>query len=162
MLYICTAALPITRLCNKAVNFHTRFLTQVLGISLFHVELSKNSRKKQSAARNREKSDHRLETETASDELKTGYSANTAPILLDVRTPAEFSDGHLAGAINIDFTAPDFLQKLQNFDPHAHYILYCRSGGRASAALSQMAQLGFQNLTNAHGYCRLPRIYRSQ
>ncbi|MDR6939621.1 rhodanese-like domain-containing protein [Arcanobacterium hippocoleae] len=98
------------------------------------------------------KSDHRLETEAASDELKTGYSANTAPILLDVRTPAEFSDGHLAGAINIDFTAPDFLQKLQNFDPHAHYILYCRSGGRASAALSQMTQLGFQNLSNAHGY----------
>ncbi|XCB29205.1 rhodanese-like domain-containing protein [Arcanobacterium hippocoleae] len=98
------------------------------------------------------KSDHRLETETASDELKTGYSANTAPILLDVRTPAEFSDGHLAGAINIDFFDPNFGEIINSLPRNQSYILYCRSGGRAQSALETMRTLGFENITNAGGY----------
>lgn len=63
--------------------------------------------------------------------------------VVDVRTPAEFAEGHLAGAVNIDVSSPDFTQQLAGLDPAAPYAVYCRSGNRSAAALAQMAAVGF-------------------
>ena len=48
--------------------------------------------------------------------------------ILDVRTPQEFAQGHLAGAMNIDSSAPDFEQKLAALDRDKTYLVYCRVG----------------------------------
>lgn len=87
-------------------------------------------------------------------EMTAPQTASISPqaILLDVRTPAEFATGHLSGAVNIDFNDPDFNKNIQNLDHSKHYILYCRSGGRAAQAIALMRILGFQHLTNAGGY----------
>ncbi|MEO6789968.1 MAG: rhodanese-like domain-containing protein [Ornithinibacter sp.] len=63
--------------------------------------------------------------------------------VVDVRTPAEFADGHLPGAVNIDISGPDFARQLTGLDPSAPYAVYCRSGNRSAAALAQMASVGF-------------------
>lgn len=64
-------------------------------------------------------------------------------VLIDVRTPAEFSGGHLPGAELIDMYSPDFSQKIQALDRQKKYLIYCRSGARSKAALGFMDQLGF-------------------
>src|SRR5690554_3023140 len=46
-------------------------------------------------------------------------------VLLDVRTPEEFEQGHLAGAKNIDFHAFDFGQQLQHLNSNQKYMIYC-------------------------------------
>lgn len=61
-------------------------------------------------------------------------------VLVDVRSPQEFSEGHIAGAINMP---------LDSFDPAAvpivagkETILYCRSGKRSAMAAAKMAEAG--------------------
>ncbi len=63
--------------------------------------------------------------------------------IVDVRTPQEFAEGHLPGAVNLDVSGPDFLQQVQTLDPQAPYAVYCRSGNRSAAALDAMGGLGF-------------------
>ncbi|OKL47140.1 hypothetical protein BSR29_05495 [Boudabousia liubingyangii] len=68
--------------------------------------------------------------------------------ILDVRTPAEFAEGHLEGAKNIDFNDANFKTEVQKLDPKGSYVLYCRSGNRAGKALSVMKEMGFEHLAN--------------
>ena len=56
-------------------------------------------------------------------------------VVLDVRTPQEYAEGHLEGAQNYDVSAPDFAQSLTGLDPTASYAVYCRTGVRSAAAL---------------------------
>ncbi|MFZ2188646.1 MAG: rhodanese-like domain-containing protein [Candidatus Moraniibacteriota bacterium] len=63
--------------------------------------------------------------------------------ILDVRTENEFLSSAIPGAINLDFYAPDFSQKLDALDKNKTYLIYCRSGSRSKAVLSMMKQLSF-------------------
>ena len=63
--------------------------------------------------------------------------------IIDVRTPQEFAEGHLPGAVNIDVSSPDFTAQVSGLDPSAPYAVYCRSGNRSAAALAEMGSLGF-------------------
>ena len=67
-------------------------------------------------------------------------------VLLDVRTSKEFDDGHIAGALNIDFYASDFKPQLSALDPAKTYLVYCRSGHRTRQAVSIMGTVGFKNI----------------
>ena len=64
-------------------------------------------------------------------------------VVLDVRTAAEFADGHLPAAINIDVNAADFSTKVGALDKNVPYAVYCRSGNRSATALRVMEGLGF-------------------
>ncbi|NLB48188.1 MAG: rhodanese-like domain-containing protein [Microbacteriaceae bacterium] len=69
-------------------------------------------------------------------------------ILLDVRTAAEFAEGHLEGATQLDFNGGDVAAAIPTLDPNAEYYVYCRSGNRSGQAIALMQQAGFTNLTN--------------
>jgi phage shock protein E len=71
--------------------------------------------------------------------------------ILDVRTPEEFAAGHLIGAMNIDFQAPDFRANIAILDKNATYLVYCRTGVRSAAASQVMAELGFKDIYNMTG-----------
>jgi rhodanese-related sulfurtransferase len=71
--------------------------------------------------------------------------------ILDVRTPAEFDSGHLEGAENVDFYAPDFLSRLDALPRRVTYLIYCRSGGRSGSAHDEMESLGFATVYNMLG-----------
>ena len=68
--------------------------------------------------------------------------------IIDVRTPAEYAEGHLDGAVNIDVQAADFADRITEFPSDAVYVVYCRTGSRAGVAVAQMTALGFADVTN--------------
>lgn len=72
-------------------------------------------------------------------------------VLLDVRTPAEFAQGHLPGAVNIDVESPDFLQAISGLDQNQAYAVYCRSANRSKVAMNAMQQAGFTQLYDLAG-----------
>ncbi len=72
-------------------------------------------------------------------------------VVLDVRTPEEFAEGHLDGAVLVDFYDADFADQLAALDPDVPYLVYCRSGNRSGQALSVMEQLGFSSAVDVDG-----------
>ncbi len=63
-------------------------------------------------------------------------------MVLDVRTPEEFSASHVADATNLNFESPDFATNVAALDKGATYVIYCRSGRRSALAAEQMAGAG--------------------
>ena len=63
-------------------------------------------------------------------------------VLVDVRTPEEYAEGHLPGAVNLDVQSPEFPALIAELDPETTYAVYCRSGNRSAAALAMMSQAG--------------------
>lgn len=72
-------------------------------------------------------------------------------VILDVRTQEEFDEGHIEGAVVLDFYRDDFAEALAEFDPDVPYVLYCRSGNRSSGARAIMAELGFASVEDVDG-----------
>ncbi len=71
--------------------------------------------------------------------------------LVDVRTPKEFSQGHLENAVNIDFLADDFDAITANLDKEKPVMVYCKSGGRSAKASARLKELGFKTITDLDG-----------
>lgn len=71
-------------------------------------------------------------------------------IVIDVRTAAEYRNGHLVGARNIDVNG-NFEGAVGSIKKDAPVIVYCQSGGRSAQAASRMRARGFTNVTNAGG-----------
>ena len=71
--------------------------------------------------------------------------------VLDVRTPEEFAAGHIAGAVNVDFRAPDFEQKIAALDKTPRYVLHCASGNRSGKALPLLQKHGFEHIYHLDG-----------
>ena len=72
-------------------------------------------------------------------------------VILDIRTPEEFAAGHIAGAINIDYYASDFEQRLGVLDLDVPYVMYCNSGNRSSNTLPLMDSIGFSEVYELDG-----------
>jgi rhodanese-related sulfurtransferase len=73
------------------------------------------------------------------------------PVLLDVRSPAEFRVGHLPGAIQVDPSAKTReLLKLPG-NHHGPYVVYCSVGWRSSILAGRLAAAGFTNVANLEG-----------
>ena len=71
---------------------------------------------------------------------------NKSIIVLDVRTAEEFKAGHIPGAKNVDFYAPDFKAKLGDLDRAPTYLVHCKSGGRSAKTEAQMKELKFKSI----------------
>lgn len=72
--------------------------------------------------------------------------------LLDVRTPAEFAEGHIEGALNINVNDSDFREQIQaKLKPGQPVAVYCRSGRRSAAAAQIMTALGYQQIYDLKG-----------
>jgi rhodanese-related sulfurtransferase len=72
-------------------------------------------------------------------------------VIIDVRTPEEFTTEHLPGAININFSSPTFRDELNKLDKSKTYLIYCRSGNRSGQALTIMKELAFKEVYDAGG-----------
>ena len=67
-------------------------------------------------------------------------------VILDVRTPEEFAEGHLEGAVNLDVQSPNFDKRLRTLDRSKSYLVYCRTGNRSRRATVAMGTLGFRSV----------------
>ncbi|PIN09508.1 Rhodanese-related sulfurtransferase [Handroanthus impetiginosus] len=91
----------------------------------------------------------------ANELLQAGYH------YLDVRTPEEFSDGHVVGAVNVPFMLrlgpgmiknPKFLEQvLAHFRKDHEIIVGCQSGKRSLMAASELISAGFTGITDMAG-----------
>lgn len=79
--------------------------------------------------------------------------ADTSAIILDVRQPEEFAEGHLAQAINLDWLNQTvFINGLAKLNKQKTYYIYCRSGRRSQAAAGKLKAEGFQVIDLKGGY----------
>lgn len=72
-------------------------------------------------------------------------------ILLDVRTPGEYSSGFIGNAKNLDYNGNEFKSLIIKMDKDKPYFVYCMSGGRSSAAIKEMQAAGFKNIYELKG-----------
>ena len=84
------------------------------------------------------------------DEFQT-LIASPEVQLLDVRTPDEYADGHIAGAVLVDVNESDFEEKAVSvLDANRPVAVYCRSGRRSARAASLLTARGYK-VTNLNG-----------
>jgi rhodanese-related sulfurtransferase len=72
-------------------------------------------------------------------------------VILDVRTPREFTGGHIEGAVNLDYNTPTFKNDLNGLDKTKMYLVYCRTGRRSKGAFDMMKALEFQEVYHMLG-----------
>ncbi len=76
----------------------------------------------------------------------------SSPIVIDVRSIAEWKTGHIDSSVNIPHTEiADRIGEVTN-DKAAEILVYCRMGGRADSAKKALEELGFTNVENVGGY----------
>ncbi len=81
------------------------------------------------------------------------HNRDTNFVILDVRTPEEFKNGHIEKAIIIDFKSADFQDRISLLNKNKKYLVYCRGGGRSSKSIGVMKNLKFNKLYNLYeGY----------
>ncbi len=85
------------------------------------------------------------------DRFVESYRQTTGAVLLDVRTPGEFAEGHLDGAININLESASFKSEIAKLDKTVPYFVYCRSGSRSAQATAIMRIEGFESITELRG-----------
>ena len=73
-------------------------------------------------------------------------------ILIDVRTPEEYQEGHLENAININWFDPDFANKVRDLQSRKTIYVYCKKGGRSAKAAHLLDSLGYPVIDLLGGY----------
>jgi rhodanese-related sulfurtransferase len=71
--------------------------------------------------------------------------------VLDVRTPEEVADGHLVGAVNVDYKNDNFKTEIAKLDKRKTYLLYCKAGVRSEQAAILMKEVGFTHVYALEG-----------
>lgn len=71
--------------------------------------------------------------------------------LVDVRTPSEYGDKHIKGAMNADINSTVFDHQLKTLDRNKPLYLYCLSGGRSGKAAAWAVDNGFKEVYNLEG-----------
>jgi thioredoxin 1 len=73
-----------------------------------------------------------------------------APII-DVRTPGEFSQGHIKNAVNYNISTNEFESQIASLDKSKPVLVYCLSGSRSTYAVSYMKSNGFKEVYELNG-----------
>lgn len=90
-------------------------------------------------------------TQITMDEAKEIFKETGEYIILDVRTEAEFSEGHIPGAICIPNETIGQEKPMQLPDKEATIYVYCRSGNRSKQAAEKLVNLGYTNIIECGG-----------
>lgn len=73
-------------------------------------------------------------------------------LLVDVRSAEEFAEGHLDGAVNIEWDQTDALIAAIGTDKQRQVVFYCRSGNRVNKSMAVLETYGYTNIFNATGF----------
>ena len=69
-------------------------------------------------------------------------------VILDVRTVAEFEDGHIEGAINVP--VDELATRLDELSKDDELLVYCRTGNRSGSAVSILSDAGYTKIYHMH------------
>jgi len=88
----------------------------------------------------------------AQEQLKNGA------LVIDVRSPEEFTADHLRTAINIPLEQIDQILPLQVKDKNRVLLLHCQSGVRSAIAAHKMQGMGYTNVSNLGSFSRARKL----
>jgi len=71
--------------------------------------------------------------------------------LIDIRTPGEYAEGYIKGAININFFDSDFNDQMSKLKKEKEIYIYCRSGNRSGKAAAKLKEQGFTKIYDLQG-----------
>jgi len=107
------------------------------------------------------------ETDTVGPETQTQLTENITPreaftliennrdnpnlVIIDIRTPKEFEEEHIEGAMNLDYYSDTFGDELNKLDKNKTYLVYCQTGRRSERAFDLMKEFGFREIYNISG-----------
>ena len=114
----------------------------ILSISLACLVSSACSNSEDSSVANQEFQFTNMKAVEAAKILKD----NPKAVVLDIRTPSEFNEGHIPNAVNIDYKADSFDIELGKLDRDTTYVMHCRSGRRSANSFEIFKKLGFKNI----------------
>jgi len=88
----------------------------------------------------------------AAPELAKRVGSGSAPVILDVRTPAEYAAGHIPGSINIPHT--ELATRLAEIPgtKSTEIVVHCQAGRRAATAEEILAQQGYTGVRDLQGH----------
>jgi len=96
------------------------------------------------------------------NEFRELLSADETVQLIDVRMPGEFADGHIGGAVNLDWSADGFLTRAkEQLSADRPVAVYCRSGKRSAAAARALSRAGFTVYNLLGGYLAWPECFQT-
>ena len=72
-------------------------------------------------------------------------------LLIDVRTPEEYSAGHIENSVNIDIKSDNFSSLIDELDREQEVYVYCKIGGRSNYAAKKMKEMGFKKIYDLDG-----------
>jgi rhodanese-related sulfurtransferase len=75
------------------------------------------------------------------DEAALLINGEPGVLVIDVRTPEEFAEGHIAGAKNVDFLGDDFEKQIAALPAEKPLLVHCAAGNRSSKAVVKIAEL---------------------
>ena len=78
------------------------------------------------------------------------YQTVPGAVLLDVRTPQEYREGHIPGSRNVPLQTIDKVAAVVDNKDKALFV-YCYSGARSSQAAGMLQRMGYSNVTNIGG-----------
>jgi len=81
----------------------------------------------------------------SAEDFYTKLVDDNSSIIIDVRTPEEFSKGHLRNALNINWFDENFESQVEILSRERPVFIYCLSGGRSAKALDKISGMGFKN-----------------
>jgi thioredoxin len=90
-------------------------------------------------------------TNLAPSDFSKKIGETSEAFILDVRTPQEFSEGHIENAKNADWYGSSFDAQISKIDKSKPVFVYCLGGGRSSAAASHMRSEGFKEVYELDG-----------
>lgn len=90
-------------------------------------------------------------SQLSGDSLLARIEAGEAPLILDVRTPAEFAAGHIPGAVNIPHTEIEARMSELGDQQDREIVVHCKSGRRAGMAEEQLVAAGYTNILHLDG-----------
>lgn len=84
-------------------------------------------------------------------QFKEAYDKKELGLIVDVRDPDEYADGHIPGAVNVsrgllEFRIWSHVGYPDKTDMNKRMTLYCRTGGRCALAAKSLQELGFTNV----------------
>ncbi|HEY0651934.1 MAG TPA: rhodanese-like domain-containing protein [Chryseosolibacter sp.] len=80
------------------------------------------------------------------EQFEKGISENSEKVILDVRTPDEFNEGHIRNAVLANFNGNDFKDQIDKLDKNIPVYVYCASGVRSDKAATMMRANGFEKV----------------
>jgi len=93
----------------------------------------------------------KAQTHLTPDDFENQLSKSKQAQLIDVRTPAEYKDGHLKNAQNIDYKNQAFKDQISKLDKTKPVFVYCLAGSRSAAAAEILHDNGFSEIYDMKG-----------